>query len=190
MVSKEYSRLISSGNLSDPLNNPPYAEVATRYNSSGNNAAVLLRVNRNGTEYGVNYAVYSGRPALYPAQSGADLGADDNNNKWDNVYAKTFKGNLDGLIPTTGYAQDPVIGSIFLAHLEAMASIGNKGIGEIITDEQYAIRKAMLSLDSSGVISVGYESYVADITGSFKLLSAIDGLNANGTTVALVMRVS
>lgn len=96
-------------------------------------------------------------------------------------------GNLTGNIPVPDYAQIPPIGSIFLAYITVSSSSSAKGIGQIAPG---SIRKAQLSIDSNGVVSAVYESAIALSSGTYTLLSAIDGLSANGNTIALVMRTS
>lgn len=116
---------------------------------------------------------------------------------WDNVYSTeftgNFTGNLTGLIPTTSYSQDPKIGSIFMAYIVANSSSSAMGIGQDITASTglgaLSIHKGELSLDS-GVVKAAYESSTRLQIGTYRLLSAIDGLSQGDSAVALVMRVS
>lgn len=102
-------------------------------------------------------------------------------------------GNLTGLIPRpdVGTTSAPPIGSIFLAHLTAISGTIPMDVGMSVNTNTYNIRRAKFTVDSDGSVKAGAESLIGSIgTGTYTLMSGINGLNSGDSTVALVMRTA
>lgn len=100
-------------------------------------------------------------------------------------------GNLMGLIPRAQVgASAPPIGSIFLAYLTATTSTGQADVGMTVSTASYTIRRAVLSLDGSGNVKASAESLLGVDTGTYTLMSGINGLSSGENAVALVMRTA
>ena len=100
-------------------------------------------------------------------------------------------GNLTGLIPRAQVGTSaPPIGSIFLAYLTATTSTSQADVGMTVSTSSYTIRRAVLSLDSSGNVKASAESQLGVDTGTYTLMSGINGLSSGDSTVVLVMRTA
>ena len=102
-------------------------------------------------------------------------------------------GNLTGLIPRpdVGTTSAPPIGSIFLAHLTAISGTSPMDVGMSVNTNTYDIRRAKFTVDSDGSVKASSESLIGSIgTGTYTLMSGINGLNSGDSTIALVIRIS
>lgn len=102
-------------------------------------------------------------------------------------------GNLTGLIPRpdVGTTSAPPIGSIFLAHLTAISGASPMDVGMSVNTNTYNIRRAKFTVDSDGSVKASSESLIGSIgTGTYTLMSGINGLSSGDSTVALVMRTA
>lgn len=100
-------------------------------------------------------------------------------------------GDLNGLIPRAQVGTSaPPIGSIFLAYLTATTSTVQADVGMTVSPSSYTIRRAVLSLDGSGNVTASAESLLGVDTGTYTLMSGINGLSSGDSAVALVMRTA
>lgn len=100
-------------------------------------------------------------------------------------------GNLTGLIPRAQVGTSaPPIGSIFLAYLTATTSTNPADVGMTVSTSSYTIRRAVLSLDNSGNVKASAESQLGVDSGTYTLMSGINGLSSGENAMALVMRTA
>lgn len=102
-------------------------------------------------------------------------------------------GNLTGLIPRpdVGTTSAPPIGSIFLAHLTAISGTSPMDVGMSVDTDTYDIRRAKFTVDSDGTVKASSESLIGSIgTGTYTLMSGINGLSSGENAIALVMRTA